>query len=90
MEIRTLLSEMIERGGSDLYITTNSPPLVRADGLNQPVGPANYSGMDTKALAESLMNDSEKATFAQSLEMNLAIEFDDIGRFRVQRAPPAG
>ncbi len=83
MEIRPLLSEMIERGGSDLYITTNSPPLVRADGINQPIGAANFNGVDTKALAESLMSDSEKATFAQSLEMNLAIEFDDIGRFRV-------
>jgi len=83
MDIRPLLSEMIERGGSDLYITTNSPPLVRSDGLNRPIGSANYNGMDTKALAESLMNDSEKAAFAQALEMNLAIEFDDIGRFRV-------
>ncbi len=83
MEIRPLLSEMIERGGSDLYITTNSPPLVRADGVNQPIGAADFNGVDTKALAESLMSDAEKATFAQSLEMNLAIEFDDIGRFRV-------
>lgn len=83
MDIRPLLSEMIERGGSDLYITTNSPPLVRADGLNQPIGSANYNEMDTKALAESLMNEPEKAAFAQSLEMNLAIEIDDIGRFRV-------
>jgi len=34
-------------------------------------------------LANSMMTEAEKATFAQTLEMNLAIEFDDIGRFRV-------
>ncbi len=83
MDIRPLLKEMTDRGGSDLYVTTNSPPLVRAQGVNQPVGPADFNGVDTKALAESLMSDAEKADFAQKLEMNLAIEFDDIGRFRV-------
>ncbi len=83
MDIRALLSEMVDRGGSDLYITTNSPALVRANGANQPIGDADFNGVDTLALAESLMSDAEKAEFAQAKEMNLAVEYDDIGRFRV-------
>lgn len=83
MDIRPLLREMIERGSSDLYITTNSPPLVRAEGVTQAVAAEPLTGADTKALADSLMSDSEKATFAQSLEMNLALDLADIGRFRV-------
>ena len=83
MDIRPLLTEMVARGGSDLYITSNSPPLVRAEGNNHPIRPERFTGADTWALAETLMNGAEKATFAESKEMNLAIQMDDIGRFRV-------
>ncbi len=83
MDIRSLLSEMIQRGGSDLYITRNSPPLIRAEGVNHPVGDKDLEAPDTLALAEALMNDAEKAKFQELMEMNLAIEFEDIGRFRV-------
>lgn len=83
MNIQTLLHEMLKREASDLYITTNSPPMVRVEGVNQPIGKQPYVRAETEALANSMMTEAEKATFAQTLEMNLAIEFDDIGRFRV-------
>jgi twitching motility protein PilU len=83
MNIQALLRELINRGGSDLYITTNSPPLIRADGESLPVGDHHLSADETKALADALMNDAERATFAQTLEMNLGIGVDDIGRFRI-------
>jgi len=83
MNIQTLLHEMLKREASDLYITTNSPPMVRVEGVNQPIGKQHYVRAETEALANSMMTDAEKATFAQALEMNLAVEFDDIGRFRV-------
>ncbi len=83
MDIRALLKELIEREGSDLYITTNSPPLVRAEGVNNPVGTTCCDEADTEALANSLMTDEEQSIFATSLEMNLGINFDDVGRFRV-------
>ena len=38
LELNNLLTELVNRGGSDLYITTDSPPLIRAEGLAQPVG----------------------------------------------------
>lgn len=83
MDIKALLSEMIQRGGSDLYITRNSPPLIRAEGVNHPVGNTDFNNSDTQALADALMTDAEKAHFAESMEMNLAIELSGIGRFRV-------
>ncbi len=83
MNIQALLREMIEREGSDLYITTNSPPMIRAEGVNQPIGERHFNAAETEAMANSLMSDSERAKFAQELEMNLAIEFPDLGRFRV-------
>jgi twitching motility protein PilU len=83
MDIRPLLREMIQRGSSDLYITTNSQPLVRVEGVTQAIGTTLFDGATTKALADALMSDSEKAGFAESLEMNLALDLADIGRFRV-------
>ncbi|MSQ97686.1 MAG: PilT/PilU family type 4a pilus ATPase [Xanthomonadales bacterium] len=83
MNIQALLREMVDREASDLYITTNSPPLIRAEGVNHAIGTQHFGSTQTETLANSLMTDAEKATFAQALEMNLAIGFDDIGRFRV-------
>ena len=83
MEIRTLLGELIKREGSDLYITTNSPPMVRAQGVNRAIGTTNCASAQTAELAKSLMSPSEQETFSQSMEMNLGIDVDDVGRFRV-------
>ncbi|MDZ4729268.1 MAG: PilT/PilU family type 4a pilus ATPase [Xanthomonadales bacterium] len=83
MDIKSLLSEMVLRGGSDLYITRNSPPLIRADGVSHPVGNTNFNNTDTLALANALMSDAEKDHFAETKEMNMAIELNGIGRFRV-------
>ncbi len=83
MEMHALLQELIQRQGSDLYITTNSPPLVRADGLSQPVADISFTAEHTANLARSLMNDEESAEFDKSLEMNLGLHCEGIGRFRV-------
>jgi twitching motility protein PilU len=83
MDIQALLKETVERNGSDLYITTNSPPLVRAEGVNHPIGAQCCDAADTEALANALMTDAEQETFSNSLELNLGIDIDDIGRFRV-------
>lgn len=83
MDMNLLLKELVDRQGSDLYITTNSAPLVRADGITQAVGDEALGHIETRALAHSLMNEKEREEFAEVMEMNLAIERSDLGRFRV-------
>lgn len=83
MDMQMLLKELVDRQGSDLYITTNSAPLVRAEGVTQAIGHEVLGHIETRALAHSLMNEKERAEFAEALEMNLAIEHTDLGRFRV-------
>jgi twitching motility protein PilU len=78
-----LVKLAVDRRGSDLYLTTNSPPLVRAEGVNRPVGDRALAPEDTLRLAGALMNDGERAEFAHAREMNLGVGLDDIGRFRV-------
>jgi len=83
MDIRSLLKEMLDKGASDLYLTVDSPPMLRVEGVTQPVGTDPLKPADVDALATSLMSDRQRAAFDERLEMNLAIATERLGRFRV-------
>jgi twitching motility protein PilU len=83
MDIRTLLAQMLEKGASDLYLTVDSPPTLRIEGVTYPVGSEPLKAPEVDALATSLMSERQRATFDEKLEMNLAIASERLGRFRV-------
>ena len=83
MDIRSLLAQMLERGASDLYLTVESPPILRVEGVNEAHGTAALTAAEVEGLAMSLMTDRQRATFDEKLEMNLAISTGRLGRFRV-------
>ena len=78
-----LLKRMVDAGGSDLHITTNSPPRIRVHGALKPcedlpvLGPA-----DTKQLAYSILTDSQKHRFEEDLELDFSFGIRNIARFR--------
>jgi twitching motility protein PilT len=77
-----LLKTLVDLGGSDLHVTTNTPPQVRLHGHMQaldlpPLGPA-----DTKALAYSVLTDAQKKRFEESLELDFSFGIRGIARFR--------
>ena len=77
-----LLQQMVSMSGSDLHITTNTPPTVRVHGkltrLDQPVlGPA-----DTKQLAYSVLTDAQKKRFEETLELDFSFGIRGLARFR--------
>src|SRR4051794_37641635 len=82
-DVRTLLLEMVERGASDLYITVDSPPVIRIEGLNYPADGEPLTPTEVEALANSLMTERQRATFEEEMEMNLGISSSKLGRFRV-------
>src|ERR1700726_4517062 len=53
-----LFKKMIEMGGSDLHISTNSPPRVRVHGKLRPLDMPPLTASDTKSLAYSVLTDS--------------------------------
>lgn len=83
INIRELLEEMVRRDASDLYITVDSPPMFRVEGETFPLGERKYSPEETETLALSLMSQTQKTYFARRWEMNLAIAYPNLGRFRV-------
>src|SRR5215468_11110769 len=82
-DVRLLLKEMVERGGSDLYITAESPPVIRIEGVNQAVAGDPLTPTEVEALANSLMTERQRAAFEEDMEMNLGISSSKLGRFRV-------
>src|ERR1700749_3290661 len=77
-----LLKKMIEIGGSDLHIATNSPPRVRVHGRLKPLDMPPLTGADTKALAYSVLTDAQKHRFEENLELDFSFGLKNLARFR--------
>jgi twitching motility protein PilT len=78
-----LLRKMTEAGGSDLHITSNSPPQVRVHGHLAPIGGyAPLTPADTKRLAYSVLTDAQKHRFEENLELDFSFGLKGMSRFR--------
>ena len=60
-----LLKTMLEMAGSDLHITTNSPPQVRVHGHLRPLDMPPLTPAETKQLAYSVLTDAQKHRFEE-------------------------
>ncbi len=77
-----LLKKLLELNGSDLHITTNSPPQVRVHGHLQPLDMPPLGPADTKQLAYSVMADAQKHHFEEDLELDFSFGLKGLARFR--------
>ncbi|MDX1777383.1 MAG: PilT/PilU family type 4a pilus ATPase [Thermodesulfobacteriota bacterium] len=83
MNIRELLNIMVKQNSSDVYITVESPPMFRTEGITKPYGDKQVTNAQAEEIAASIMTEKQKIKFAESLEMNLALYYPELGRFRV-------
>ncbi len=81
--VNDLLRLLVERKGSDLFLTADFPPAIKVDGQISKVSPQPLSSQHTQTLARAIMNDKQAAEFERSRECNFAIAPAGIGRFRV-------
>jgi twitching motility protein PilT len=81
--IRDLLQEAAEKGASDLHITSGVPPTLRIDGELHPTNDPVLDMEDTKGLIYSSMQERQIKIFEDSHEIDFAISWPKIGRFRV-------
>jgi twitching motility protein PilT len=77
-----LLKKMLEMGGSDLHITTNSPPQVRVHGHLTPLDMPPMTAPETKQLAYSVLTDAQKHRFEENLELDFSFGLKGLARFR--------
>ena len=81
--MHNLLRMMLDKKASDLFISADFPPAMKIDGKMTPVTQQKLSGEHTRAFAHALMNEKQRAQFAEEKECNFAIWPREIGRFRV-------
>jgi twitching motility protein PilT len=77
-----LLKKMLEMGGSDLHITTNSPPQIRVHGHLHPLDMPPLQPAETKQLGYSVLTDAQKHRFEESLELDFSFGLKGLARFR--------
>ena len=77
-----LLKMTVEMDGSDLHLTTNSPPAVRVHGKLRPLEFAPLNPAETKQLAYSVLTDAQKKRFEESMELDFSFGIRGVARFR--------
>ncbi len=78
-----LLRRMIERKGSDLFITAEHPPSIKVDGVIKPFADRPLTPEQSSVIVRAIMNDKQSREFDATKECNFAIAPPGIGRFRV-------
>jgi twitching motility protein PilT len=78
-----LLTIMIERGASDLHVTTGTYPQIRQNGKLQPLTEfEQLTPQDTQRLAYSVLNEGQKQKFEEDNELDLSFGIQGLARFR--------
>ena len=81
--ILKLLKLLLEKDGSDLFITAGCPPSMKIKGTMTPVSKQALSANDARALTQCVMNDKQLKEFEETKECNFAISPAGLCRFRV-------
>src|SRR5512147_1944525 len=82
VSLHQLLRAMIDKGASDMHITTGTPPLLRIDGSViqlklPPLGP-----VETKQLCYSILTEEQEIVFEKKNELDLSFGVKNLSRFR--------
>ncbi len=89
-----LLKTLVDQGGSDLHVTTNSPPQIRIDGKMVPLQLPPMSAAETKQLIYGVLTESQKHRLEEALEVDFSFGVKGLARFRAnvffQRGAVAG
>jgi twitching motility protein PilT len=82
-QIDQFLKVLVEQGGSDLHLTTGSPPVMRVHGHMQRVKFRELTPKDVETLVYEIMEEDWRARFLDTMDFDFAYEVKDLARFRV-------
>jgi twitching motility protein PilT len=80
--LHELLKITVDRGATDLHITTNTPPVIRIDGALERLPLPALTAPETKRLAYSVLTDAQKHRLEETLELDLSFGIKGLARFR--------
>ena len=82
MKFEHYLKTMVDKGGSDLFLTVGIPPSIKQHGKVTPIDETPLSAEKVRELVLSVMNEKQRKEFIETKEMNFAISARGLGRFR--------
>jgi len=80
--LHQILKVMVEKGASDLHVTTGSPPQLRIDGHLVPIKMPPMTPAETQQLSYSVLTESQKHAFEEKNELDLSFGVKGLARFR--------
>ncbi|GAA0244330.1 PilT/PilU family type 4a pilus ATPase [Rhodanobacter caeni] len=83
MDIGYFLKLMVDKGASDMFLSTGAPVNIKVEGRLYPLGNTGLPNGMVKKIAYSLMDEGQVPQFERDLELNMALAVKDAGRFRI-------
>ncbi len=77
-----LLNTLVASEGSDLHITTDTPPQIRVHGHLRRLELPDMTPAMTKQLTYSVLTDAQKKRFEETLELDFSFGIKGLARFR--------
>ncbi|MFM7784138.1 MAG: hypothetical protein ACKPE6_05780, partial [Gammaproteobacteria bacterium] len=77
------LRAMIKHSASDLFLSTGTTARLKIDGKTRSLGERDFRPGEIKEMAYALMSPQQIREFETTLEFNMALSLNELGRFRV-------
>ncbi len=83
MDVTALLTFAMQSGASDVHLSSGEPPLIRIHGDMKKLDHPLLSNDEVHSMVYDIMNDGQRRSFEEHLELDFSFDMGDIGRFRV-------
>jgi twitching motility protein PilT len=83
MDVSELLIFAVKEGASDLHLSAGEPPIVRIHGDMRKLEVPPLSKEEVRRLVYDILNDQQRKTFEETLDMDFSFSLGEYGRFRV-------
>lgn len=83
MDIIPFFKLMVDKGASDLFFSVGAPPTMKVEGVTAAVGHTPLKPEQLREIAQSIMSDAQQKEFESTMELNMAISLEGIGRYRI-------
>ena len=83
MKLADFLVEMVQKQASDLFISVDAPQMVNVEGAMTALNDQPIDQASAHALVRSILDENQLRDYEKDLELNIALQVPDAGRFRV-------
>src|ERR1700755_664269 len=81
---------MVDKGASDMFLTTGAPVNIKVEGKLYPLGNTGLPSGMVKKIAYSLMDEGQVPQFERDLELNMDLAVEEAGRCRINVVKQGG